>query len=87
MEGRLLEESGWYCGGSDGRGSSERHRIRSEAGRALGGSAFYELRLGGFYTQQVQLNLDQVLDLSHIHPKGFGCIRCMTPEPSLPNLF
>ena len=48
MEGRLLEESGWYCGSSDGWGSSERRRIRSEAGRVLGGLASYELRLGYF---------------------------------------
>ena len=51
MEGRLLEESGWYCGSSDGRGSSERRRTRSEVGRVLGGSASYELRLEVFYTQ------------------------------------
>ena len=52
MEGRLLEESGWYCGSSDDRGSSERCCTRSEAGGVLGGLASYELRLGLFYTQQ-----------------------------------
>ena len=47
----LLKKSGWYYGSSDSRGSSERHRARSEAGRTQEGSAFYELQLGVFYTQ------------------------------------
>ena len=51
MEGRLLGESRWYYGSSDGRGSSKRCHTRSEAGRALERSAFYELRLEVFYTQ------------------------------------
>ena len=55
MEGRLLEKSGWCYGSSDSRGSSERHRIRSEARRALGGSVFYEFWLGVFYIQHQSL--------------------------------
>ena len=51
MEGRLLEESEWYCGSLDGGRSSERHRTRSEARRVLRELASYELRLGLFYTQ------------------------------------
>ena len=51
MEDRLLKESGWYYGSSDGRKGPERHPTRSEAGRALRGLAFYELRLGLFYIQ------------------------------------
>ena len=48
---RPLEESGWYCRSSDGRGSSERRRIRLEAEKVLRGLASYELRLELFYTQ------------------------------------
>ena len=51
MEGRLLEESGWYCESSNDQGSLERCRTRSEAGRVLRGLASYELRLRLFYTQ------------------------------------
>ena len=47
MKGRLLEESEWYCGSSDGRGGSEIRHTRSEAGEALEGSVFYKLRSGG----------------------------------------
>ena len=51
MEGQTLEEPGWYYGSSDSQGGSERCCTRSEAERALEGSALYELRLGVFCTQ------------------------------------
>ena len=50
-----MEKSRWYYRSSNGRGSLERCCTRSKAGRALEGSAFYELRLELFYTQYQSL--------------------------------